>query len=128
MKLLLDTVALYRATTAPETLPSAVSTALADSSHQLMISIVSAWELAIKASLGKLALPCGIDEFFTQASRDLLAESVGLELRFVAKVETLPQHHGDPFDRLLIAHALVENCTVMTNDPRFAAYGVTVLW
>jgi len=128
MKLLLDTVAIYRAATAPETLPAAVSTALLDRSHQLVVSLVSAWELAIKASLGKLALPCEIDEFFAQSTKDLLAESSTLELRFVAKVAELPQHHGDPFDRILIAQALLDGCTVVTSDARFATYGVNVLW
>ena len=128
MKLLLDTVAVYRAATAPDSLPVAVTDALVDRSHQLVVSIVSAWELAIKASLGKLALPCGVEEFFTQTTRDLMAEQTNLELRFVAAVAALPHHQGDPFDRLLIAQALVEDCTVLTSDPRFAAYGVKVLW
>jgi PIN domain nuclease of toxin-antitoxin system len=128
MKLLLDTVALYRAATAPESLPAAVRAALSDESHQLLVSIASAWELAIKSSLGKLVLPCPLEAFFTQTTRDLLAESVGLELAFVAKVAELPFHHGDPFDRLIIAQALLRDCTVVTNDPRFAAYGVKVLW
>ena len=128
MRLLLDTVAVYRAATAPESLPEVVTSALIDRSHQLVISIVSAWELAIKASLGKLALPCGVEEFFTQTTRDLMAETISLELRFVGAVAELPHHHGDPFDRLLIAQALVEDCTVVTSDPRFVAYGVKVLW
>lgn len=128
MRLLLDTVAIYRAATAPETLPARAAGALVDRSNQLVLSIVSAWELSIKASLGKLTLPCAIEEFFTQTTRDLLAESSTLELRYVTKLSELPHHHGDPFDRLLIAQALVDDCTVVTSDPRFAAYGVTVLW
>jgi len=128
MRLLLDTVAVYRAATAPDSLPGVVTSALIDRSHQLVISIVSVWELAIKASLGKLALPCGVEEFFTQTTRDLMAEPTSLELRFVGAVAELPHHHGDPFDRLLIAQALVEDCTVVTSDPRFTAYGVKVLW
>ncbi len=128
MKLLLDTVTLYRAATAPHTLPARVTATLIDRSHQLIMSTISAWELSIKASLGKLALPCAVDQFFTELSRDLLAQTTTLELKYVAKLAELPRHHADPFDRLLIAQAVVDDCTVVTSDPRFADYGVKVLW
>ena len=128
MRLLLDTVAIYRAATAPHTLPARVTATLADSSHQIFVSTISAWELSIKSSLGKLPLPCPVDQFFTQTSKDLLAQTTTLELRYVAKLAELPRHHADPFDRLLIAQALVDDCTVVTSDPRFAAYGARILW
>lgn len=63
MNVLLDTVAIYRAATAPESLPPAVQTLLGDPSQLVFVSLVSAWELAIKASLGKLLLPCAIEAF-----------------------------------------------------------------
>lgn len=128
MKLLLDTVAVYRAATDPNSLSSVVRSLLADDANQVFVSAVSAWELAIKASLGKLALPCQIDEFFSQTTRDLLAETVNLDLRFVTRVAVLPHHHGDPFDRMIIAQALVDGYTVLTSDSHFASYGVNVLW
>lgn len=128
MKALLDTVAVYRAATMPEALSPAARALLDDSSHSLFVSLVSAWELAIKASLGKLPLPCSIEEFFPQAVRDLLAQELRLELRAIAKLATLPSHHGDPFDRLIIAQALVDECAVVTSDARFAAYGIEVIW
>ena len=128
MRLLLDTVAFYRAAVAPDALPAKVTAALADSSHQLVVSTISAWELSIKVSVGKLSLPCPVDQFFTQTSRDLLAQTTTLELRYVAKLSELPWHHADPFDRLLIAQALVDDATVVTSDPRFADYGARVLW
>jgi PIN domain nuclease of toxin-antitoxin system len=128
MKLLLDTVALYRAATAPGSLTEVAAAAIADEANQLSVSMVSAWELAIKSSLGKLPLPCSIETFFSQVSKDLLAESLEIDLPSVAKVATLPHHHGDPFDRLIIAQALLLGCTVVTSDPRFTAYGVNVIW
>lgn len=128
MKLLLDTVALYRAALAPSALPPLVQQLLQDDSHELHVSLVSAWELGIKASLGKLVLPCPIEEFFLQATRDLLAQQIGIDLKAIARVADLPSHHRDPFDRLLIAQALVDQCTVITSDVNFAAYGVRVLW
>lgn len=128
MKVLLDTVAIYRAATHPETLSTAARSLLDDESHTLYVSLISAWELTIKSSLGKLALPAPIEEFFSQAARDLLAQPLGLELKAIAKLAGLPHHHADPFDRLLIAQALVDECAVMTSDARFAAYGVPVVW
>ena len=128
MKLLLDTVALYRFAVMPESLSPGARSLIADDGNQLFVSAVSAWELAIKASLGKLALPCKIDEFFSQTTRDLLAETVNFDLRFVAKMEVLPHLHGDPFDRMIIAQALVDGYTVLTSDSHFASYGVNVLW
>lgn len=128
MKILLDTVALYRAATEPEALPEAARSLLEDESHTVLVSLISAWELAIKASLGKLPLPAPIDEFFPQVARDLLAQQVGLDLKAIAKLAELPSHHADPFDRLIIAQALVDECTVITSDARFAAYGVRVVW
>ncbi len=127
MKILLDTVVLYRAATAPGSLSKSAQDALQDESHTLFVSLVSAWELAIKASLGKLALPVPIETFFSTTTRDLLAQVLGLELAALARVADLPHHHGDPFDRLLIAQALVEQCAVLTTDTRFADYGIPVL-
>jgi PIN domain nuclease of toxin-antitoxin system len=128
MNILLDTVAVYRAATAPEALPTAARALLEDESHSAFVSLVSAWELTIKSSLGKLPLPAPIEEFFPQVARDLLAQQLGLELRAIAKLTELPPHHTDPFDRLIIAQALVGDCTVITSDARFAAYGVRVVW
>lgn len=128
MNILLDTVAVYRAATAPATLSQAARVAIEEQSNVLFVSLISAWELAIKSSLGKLALPAPIADFFPQLARDLLAQQLGLELSAIAKLSELPTHHADPFDRLIIAQALVGQCAVVTSDTRFAAYGVQVIW
>jgi PIN domain nuclease of toxin-antitoxin system len=128
MNLLLDTVALYRAGTQPETLPSSVQALLQDPAHAVYVSLVSAWELAIKASLGKLTLPCPLEDFFVESARDLLAVMIALELPAIARVAQLPLHHRDPFDRLLIAQALAGGHAVVTSDTRFEPYGVKVIW
>ena len=128
MKVLLDTVAVYRAATHPEALPEAARALLEDASHSVFVSLVSAWELTLKSSLGKLALPAPIEEFFPQVARDLLAQQLNLELKAIAKLAALPSHHADPFDRLIIAQALVDECAVITSDARFEVYGVRVVW
>jgi PIN domain nuclease of toxin-antitoxin system len=126
--LLLDTVTLYRAATTSNTLPDRVRERLSSDTHKLFVSIASAWELAIKTSLGKLALPCPVEDFFAQTTRDLVAECLAVDLKCVAKVAELPHHHKDPFDRMLIAQAKVHGLAVVTSDPRFANYGVDVIW
>jgi PIN domain nuclease of toxin-antitoxin system len=128
VNLLLDTVALYRVATMPETLPDGARNALGDRANPLQVSLVSAWEIGIKASLGKLALPCALEEFFAQSVQDLLATMVGLELAAIARATELPPHHRDPFDRLLIAQALIGGLAVVTSDRRFEDYGVKVIW
>jgi PIN domain nuclease of toxin-antitoxin system len=127
LKILLDTVVVYRAATAPSALSRAARELLEDPSHTLFVSLVSAWELAIKVSLGKLPLPVPLETFFATTTRDLLARPLGLELAAIARVAELPHHHGDPFDRLLVAQAMIEECALLTSDARFAAYGVAVV-
>ncbi len=77
---------------------------------------------------GKLPLPCRIDEFFSELIRDLRAQVMGLDLKYVARLAGLPAHHADPFDRLIIAQALVDDCEIITSDGRFGSYGVNVVW
>ncbi len=112
----------------PDTLPEAARQHLQDPANELRVSLVSAWELAIKSSLGKLLLPCGLQDFFAQSVRDLLATTLDLDLGAIARVMELPAHHRDPFDRLIIAQALIGGFAVVTSDRRFADYGVKVIW
>jgi PIN domain nuclease of toxin-antitoxin system len=128
VNLLLDTVALYRVATMPETLPDGARSALSDRANPLHVSLVSAWEIGIKAELGKLELPCALEEFFAQSVQDLLATMVAMELGAIARAAGLPSHHRDPFDRLLIAQALIGGLAVVTSDRRFEDYGVKVIW
>jgi PIN domain nuclease of toxin-antitoxin system len=128
MNLLLDTVAFYRAATMPETLPEGARRSLEDGANVLHVSQASAWELGIKASLGKLTLPCPIEAFFTQSVRDLLANTVAIDLDAIARASRLPLHHRDPFDRMIIGQALTAGFTVVTSDRRFEDYEIAVIW
>lgn len=88
------------------------------------VSAVSGWEVAIKCALGRLRL----DEPF----RALLAADDFTELPVTlshsTKLEALPAHHGDPFDRMLVAQALAENATIVTHDRAFEPYGARIIW
>jgi PIN domain nuclease of toxin-antitoxin system len=124
MNLLLDTHALLWATAnMPELTPRAKQ-AIALRENTVIASVVSAWEIAIKVSLGKLTAPPNLEAAII---------ACGFEPRMITfddaeMVRTLPHHHGDPFDRLLIAQALREGLTVVTRDPVFQRYGVATLW
>lgn len=88
------------------------------------VSIASLWEIAIKSGLGKLRAPDDLPERVEQLGFELLAVSPDHAWR----VRSLPLHHRDPFDRLLIAQAQVERLSIVTADPAFDAYDVDVIW
>jgi PIN domain nuclease of toxin-antitoxin system len=127
-RLLLDTHAfLWWVGDAPE-LKSTAKRAIADARNECYLSVASCWEMAIKISLGKLRLTKPIERFVTE---QLTANGIillSVDLRHAAKVEKLPFHHRDPFDRLLIAQAMMEKLVIVSADKAFAKYEVKVLW
>ena len=98
--------------------------ALEDTDNDVALSAASVWEIAIKRSLGKVALPGGWAAALTHLGFDPLP----ITAMHAAAVERLPWHHRDPFDRLLVAQASVERCTLVTADRRLASYPVKTLW
>ena len=89
----------------------------------VFVSIVTPWELAIKESLGKLQVPGNTREALNSDQIDLLS----IAPTHIDVIRTLPHHHRDPFDRMIIAQAIVEGLTVVTRDRRFPAYDIEVL-
>lgn len=101
---------------------------LVDIENEILLSIASLWEIAIKASLGKLELKQPFGELIP---RQLLSNEIGLlpvELKHLTVVTNLPFHHRDPFDRLLIAQAISEGIPILSEDPAFRDYPVHVIW
>ncbi len=92
------------------------------------VSIASCWEIAIKAGLGKLSLGEPATTFLPRELATNHFTLLGIELAHATCVENLPAHHKDPFDRLLVAQALVENMPLVSADAVFDQYGVTRLW
>jgi PIN domain nuclease of toxin-antitoxin system len=127
MKLLLDTHALLWSATAPDRIASAARAVLEDGAHEVLVSIVTAWEIAIKQSLGKLELARPAEHWFPDVLQRTGFELAELPLSAALRVRSLAWHHRDPFDRLLIAHALDRGYTIVSHDPAFDAYGVAVL-
>ncbi|MBW7901780.1 MAG: type II toxin-antitoxin system VapC family toxin [Rhodocyclaceae bacterium] len=96
--------------------------------NDCLVSLASAWEMAIKAGLGKLRLPQPVARFFPEQLAANRFSALAIELRAIAAVETLPPHHRDPFDRLLVAQALTAGLPVVSADAQFDAYGVKRIW
>lgn len=127
MKLLLDTHALLWSATAPARLAPEARDALEDGTHDVLVSIVSAWEIAIKQSLGTLELARPAERWLPDVLTRTGYEVAELSLSAALRVRSLPWHHRDPFDRLLIAQALDDGFTIVSRDPVFDAYSVPVL-
>ena len=127
MKLLLDTHVLLWAASEPNQLAAAARDALEDGSNGVFVSIVSAWEIAIKQSLGKLELPKPAEQWLPDVLRRSSFELAEVGLLAALRVRGLPWHHRDPFDRLLIAQAVEDGYTVVTRDSALDAYGIPIL-
>lgn len=124
MKLLLDThVVLWMLLDDPKLKP-AVRRRLAASDAQLYVSVITPWEVAIKAGLGRLE----IDDDMQGPLAAFGVTFLGVELAHIAHVRKLPLHHKDPFDRMLFAQALAEGMTLVSADRKAAAYEVPLLW
>ncbi|NLA25015.1 MAG: type II toxin-antitoxin system VapC family toxin [Bacteroidales bacterium] len=102
-------------------------TILDDLSCKLFVSIASAWEVALKISIGKLKFPHGVRGFI-QVLIENNIHILGIAPQYLQAVETLPFYHRDPFDRLLIATAQVENIPIISADEYFSLYDVSVIW
>ena len=125
MKLLLDSHVLLWVALQPEQLSPAAQQALKDENNELLVSLATPWELAIKISLGKLEVEWSLIEKTTEL---LGARWMPVKLAHAAAVATLPFHHRDPFDRLLIAQALHEDLFVVSADASFDLYGLRRIW
>ncbi|HJR24069.1 MAG TPA: type II toxin-antitoxin system VapC family toxin [Acidimicrobiales bacterium] len=122
MNLLLDTHALLWWLAGVE-LSDEAAAAIGDPDNLVAVSAATVWEASIKAALGKLELP---EPIGTAIVEDGL-EPLPITLEHAERVALLPPHHRDPFDRMLIAQAQVEGLVIVTRDPGFGAYDVTVL-
>ncbi len=124
MRLLLDTHALLALLSCDYVISPDARAAMERPDTQLVVSVVSVWEIAIKRSIGRLQAPDDIIERIGEAGTEMLS----ITARHAHATGKLPLHHGDPFDRLLIAQAKLEGCAIVTGDRAFAAYGVPIVW
>lgn len=128
MKLLLDTHSfLWFIENNPKLSASALA-AIKDGSNEIFLSIANVWEIAIKANLGKLQVGTPFEVFISNQLSLNRINLLDVTINHVAVIATLPLHHRDPFDRLLVAQALVEQIPIVSIDAELDAYGVTRLW
>lgn len=128
MKLLLDTHALLWFVWNYPNLSVTALSSITDPNNTLFFSTASIWEIAIKVGIGKLTLADPYDVFMNQAISTTSLTILPIEVRHAAALTTLPHHHGDPFDRMLVAQALVESMPLVSADAVFDAYGANRLW
>lgn len=123
MKLLLDTHAFLWTALLRKRLSAAAIDAIEEPANDVFVSVASVWEIEIKRAKGKLPVPDKIEEALSE-SRFL---PLPVTLEHVLTVESLPHHHRDPFDRILIAQAQREGMTLVSSDREFRRYPVAVL-
>ncbi len=126
-RVLLDTNAWLWMMTDSERLGAAARQVVADEANELVLSAVCAWEISIKWALGKLRLPLPPEEFVEVSIEQAGLTRLQIDFSHVVKVASLPSHHHDPFDRLLIAQAQVTGLALLTGDPIFGRYGVATI-
>ena len=122
-RLLLDTHVLLWSLTEPQKLSRRTRDALEDAQNEVFASSVSGWEITVKRALGKLKAPDNLEASIEEQ------DFIPLNLTFLhaEQAGALPRHHGDPFDRMLIAQAQVEGLILVTRDARIPLYGIRTM-
>jgi len=128
VRLLLDTHALVWFVDQDHLLSRPAHAAITDPANDLLLSAASIWEIAIKVGLNKRSLALPYREWIDRAMADLCVTVLPITSEYADAQTRLPYHHRDPFDRLLVAQAQVENVPLVSTDPVFAQYGITRLW
>lgn len=123
MRILFDTHTFIWWGSEPERLSSAARQVLDGSDHEFVLSVISVWKILIKQMSGKLNLKIPLPEILELCDRAGLT-ILPIELHHVLALESLPSHHRDPFDRLLIAQAVADELTVLTADKVFSEYPI----
>lgn len=129
MKLLLDTQCWLWWFAQPERLSEEAITRIADEANELWFSVASIWEIGIKVAIGKLPLPEPPDRYISSRMGQLGVRVLEITATHALRAAALPLHHRDPFDRMLIAQAQVEDMTIVSADLVFKQYSdVVILW
>lgn len=128
MRLLLDTHTFIWFIQDDPALSEAALRMIEDADYQILLSIVSVWELGIKVSLRKINLPAPYDHFIDRQLLENDIQVLPLSIAEIGYLSTLPFHHRDPFDRALVAQSMVNSIPLISADQTLDRYGPTRLW
>ena len=128
MKVLLDTCAFIWLTTDATELSEKAKSVFQDTDNLVYLSSISIWEMLVKHQLGKLPLPDKPDNFIQQQCERHFIEYLPLDEKAVFKLSRLPNHHRDPFDKMLVCQAIAHDLTVLTPDKLISQYPVASAW
>jgi PIN domain nuclease of toxin-antitoxin system len=124
VRVLLDTHALIWALEGSSKLSKPARRVIESARNEVLVSAVSAWEIAVKQAIGRLKVPGDLQEAVDAAG--FTRKSIGFAE--ASRLATLPLIHGDPFDRMLVAHALEEGAAIITRDEQISKYPIRVIW
>ena len=128
MRLLLDTHTLIWWLTEDSSLPTSARRLIASRNHDVFVSAVSAWEIATKVRLGRLDTAADLARDFSAYLAQERFESLSISIEHGIRAGSLPGSHKDPFDRMLVAQAQMENLAIVSNDAELDSYGVSRVW
>jgi PIN domain nuclease of toxin-antitoxin system len=128
LKALLDTHAFLWWISDDRSISDRAREVIGDGRNELFFSAASGWEISIKAGLGRLEVPEDLQRFIAdQLSRNAI-QVLPIYLRHALHIRTLPDHHRDPFDRILVSQAILEEMSLISSDPQISRYPVEVVW
>lgn len=128
MRLLLDTHAFLWWIIDDPRLSGTARRLVGDPANEVLFSAASAWEIAVKTALGRLTLPQRPERYIPRQLEVNGFQPLPIRVEHALRVHALPDHHRDPFDRLLIAQAMVDRLTIVTADAQIAKYPVRTTW
>jgi PIN domain nuclease of toxin-antitoxin system len=128
VKLLLDTCTFLWAVSDPARLSGKAQALLSDTDNEVFLSVISAWEIALKQGIGKLELSEPAVRYVPKYREALYASELALDEASALQIAQLPVPHNDPFDRMLVCQAIVHGLTILTPDEQIVHYPVPVVW
>jgi PIN domain nuclease of toxin-antitoxin system len=128
VRLLLDTHTLIWWLTEDSSLPASARRLIASRNHEVLVSAVSAWEIATKVRLGRLEAAADLARDFSAYLSQERFETLSISIEHGIRAGSLPGSHKDPFDRMLVAQAQLENLAIISNDTELDGYGVSRIW
>lgn len=128
MRLLLDTHTFIWSFSNTKKLSPTAARKLQNSVNEIFVSVAGIWEMQIKIKLGKMVFNDSLENIIIEQQQINRIQILPVQLSHALYLENLPPHHKDPFDRLLISQAIVENMILVSADANFAQYQVNLLW